>query len=180
MFTFVLWKKLLLRNCGESILSSRGVSWSNEFRGSDKGGSWQGVIKLPILGESNNANLWWFWGISLITTHCLGWCHIMTPWLKSASFPSPKNWGRQLSSPKNMGSYHDPTVLSIRNDQYHEGYVSKSWTQQSWVISTLRDIWMWFFGLVPSFWAILQCDTKIDHVTSFCGNGWLGFLNSTQ
>ena len=31
------------------------------------------VIKLPILGESNNTNLWPFWGISLITVHSLGW-----------------------------------------------------------------------------------------------------------
>ena len=32
-----------------------------------------GVIKLPILGKSNNTNLWQFSGISLIRLHCLGW-----------------------------------------------------------------------------------------------------------
>ncbi len=32
-----------------------------------------GVIKLPILGKSNNANVWDFLGISLIIVHCLGW-----------------------------------------------------------------------------------------------------------
>ena len=32
-------------------------------------GHWMG----PILGESNNANLWSFSGISLIIMHCLGW-----------------------------------------------------------------------------------------------------------
>ena len=33
------------------------VSWGSCF-------FWAGVIKLPILGESNNTNLWQFWGIS--------------------------------------------------------------------------------------------------------------------
>lgn len=32
-----------------------------------------GVIELPILGESNNANLCQFRVIFLITTHRLGW-----------------------------------------------------------------------------------------------------------
>ena len=32
-----------------------------------------GVIKLPIWGGSNNANVWWFWRISPIMVHCLGW-----------------------------------------------------------------------------------------------------------
>ena len=32
---------------------------------------WSGVIKLPFLRGSNNTNLWWFWGIALITMHWL-------------------------------------------------------------------------------------------------------------
>ena len=38
-----------------------------------------GVIKLPIWGDQMYANVWWFWGISPIMVHCLGWFHIMTP-----------------------------------------------------------------------------------------------------
>ena len=34
---------------------------------------------FPIWEESNNTNLWYFWGISLPTMHCLGWFYIMTP-----------------------------------------------------------------------------------------------------
>ena len=32
-----------------------------------------GVVKLPILRGSNNPNVWWFWGISPLIVHCLGW-----------------------------------------------------------------------------------------------------------
>ena len=35
-----------------------------------------GIFKLPILAGSNNANMWYFSGISRITVHCLVWCHI--------------------------------------------------------------------------------------------------------
>ena len=40
-----------------------------------------GVIKLPILGESNNTNLWQFWVLSLTTMHCSGWwCNAPCIW----------------------------------------------------------------------------------------------------
>ena len=40
-------------------------------------------VKLPMCMGSNringhDANVWSFWGISLITTHCFGWCRIVT------------------------------------------------------------------------------------------------------
>ena len=40
----------------------------------------QGSLNYPFWWESNNTRVhgpWQFWGISLITIHCLGWCHIM-------------------------------------------------------------------------------------------------------
>lgn len=40
---------------------------------------WQGSLKCPSLGESNNTNLGSFCRVSFITMHCLGWFHIVTP-----------------------------------------------------------------------------------------------------
>lgn len=38
-----------------------------------------GVIRLPILGRSNNANRWSIWRIYLVIVHCLSRCPTMTP-----------------------------------------------------------------------------------------------------
>ena len=38
-----------------------------------------GIIRLPILGRSNNANRWSIWRIYLVIVHCLSWCPTMTP-----------------------------------------------------------------------------------------------------
>lgn len=51
----------------------------------------QGVIKLRILWWSNDTNVWWIWGISLIRMHCMSWCHIMTPCVMDP-FESQKGW----------------------------------------------------------------------------------------
>ena len=51
----------------------------------------QGVIKLRILWWSNDTNVWWIWGISLIRMHCMSWCHIMTPCVMDL-FESQKGW----------------------------------------------------------------------------------------
>ncbi len=42
-------------------------------------GEIQGSLNYLFGGDQMYANVWWFWGISPIMVHCLGWFHIMTP-----------------------------------------------------------------------------------------------------
>ena len=60
----------------------------------------------PILGESKvDANLWSFWGILLITMHCLGLCHSSWPPKMSLVQSWGYTWKMNILNPKPEGGW---------------------------------------------------------------------------
>ena len=46
------------------------------------------TLRYLFVGGANNANVWWFWGISPIIVHCLGWFfQYFSKMIKSSNIP---------------------------------------------------------------------------------------------